>query len=85
MIVLGSIGQGGKMYHSNSLSVQDVANNLEVSEALIIKFIKMGLIVPLNDGSTPKFTTYGMRQLRRIVDLYEKSYSHESIEYIINH
>ena len=71
--------------HTRLLSIKEVAGDLQVSEALVQKFIKKGLIHPIyDDDIAPKLTSYGKRQLSRIVDLYEKSYSTESIEYIIN-
>jgi predicted DNA-binding protein YlxM (UPF0122 family) len=73
------------MYYSETYSIQEVANDLEVSEDLIKKFIKKGLIIPVNDGLSPKLTRYNIRRLLKVVDLYEKSFSTDSIEYIINH
>lgn len=74
------------MQQSGLLSLQEVSNNLHISEALIFKFIKRGLVKPVYDeGKYPKLTSYGMRQLSRVLELYEKSHSPESIDYIINH
>ena len=73
------------MYYSETYSIQEVANDLEVSEDLIKKFIKKGLIIPVNDGLSLKLTRYNIRRLLKVVDLYEKSFSTDSIEYIINH
>jgi predicted DNA-binding protein YlxM (UPF0122 family) len=73
------------MYYPETYSIPEVANDLELSEDLIKKFIKKGLIIPVNDGLSPKLTRYNIRRLLKIVDLYEKSFSTDSIEYIINH
>lgn len=73
------------MYYSETYSIAEVATDLKLSEDLIKKFIKKGLIVPVNDGLYPKLTRYNIRRLLKIVDLYEKSFSTDSIEYIINH
>lgn len=73
------------MYYSETYSIPEVANDLKLSEDLIKKFIKKGLIIPVNDGLALKLTRYNIRRLLKIVDLYEKSFSTDSIEYIINH
>ncbi len=72
------------MYQATMYTISEAAGNLGVSEALIKKFITMGLLTPINDGYAPKLTSYNFRRLTRIVDLYEKSYSPESIETILN-
>ena len=73
------------MYYSETYSIAEVAKDLKLSEDLIKKFIKKGLIIPVNDGLSPKLTRYNIRRLLKVVDLYEKSFSTDSIEYIINH
>ncbi len=72
------------MYQSNLQPIHEVAAHLGVSVALIEKFIKKGLVVPVVDDKAPKLTPYGMRRLRQVVDLYEKSYSLEKIENLLN-
>lgn len=76
---------GGFMYQATMYTISEAAGNLGVSEALIRKFIMLGLITPVNDGYAAKLTSYHFRRLTRIVDLYEKSYSPESIESILNY
>jgi hypothetical protein len=73
------------MNHHNLYSIDDAARQLAVSKALIYKFIKLGLVIPAEkDMVKPKLTPYGLRRLMDIVDLYEKSYSTESIEAMLN-
>ncbi len=73
------------MNHHHLYSIDDAAKKLAVSKALIYKFINMGLVIPAEkDPSKPKLTPYGLRRLMDIVQMYEQSYSPESIESIIN-
>jgi Mn-dependent DtxR family transcriptional regulator len=73
------------MQNSHLVSISDAANSLKVSEALVDKFINMGLVSTIQDGRLPKLTPYGIRRLIRIVDLYEQSFSPERIEMVLNH
>lgn len=73
------------MQNSQLLSIADAADSLQVSEALVDKFIKMGLVTTIQDGRFTKITPYGIRRLMRIVDMYDQSFSPESIEKLLNH
>jgi len=66
-------------------TIDDAAKQVAVSKTLVNKFINMGLIIPAkSDMETPTLTPYGLRRLTYVVDLYEKSYSAESIETLLN-
>jgi len=73
------------MQNTQLLSITDAANSLNVSKALVDKFIKMGLVKTIKDGHFTKLTPYGIRRLMRIVDLYDQSISMEGIEKQLNH
>ena len=73
------------MQQSILQSVSETAFHLGISEALIEKFIKKGLLIPAKDETAQKLTPYAVRQLARIIDLYEHSYPLERIEYMLNH
>jgi len=76
---------GKKMNHHPLYTIDDAARQLAVSKALIHKFIKMGLVIPdMSDPEETTLTPYGLRRLTYVVDLYEKSYSTESIEVLLN-
>ncbi|HHJ51567.1 MAG TPA: MerR family transcriptional regulator [Caldithrix abyssi] len=75
---------GTLMVHSNLRPINEVAANLGVSVALVEKFIKKGLVVPILDDKAPKLTPYGMRRLRQVMELYEQSYPLEKIETLLN-
>ena len=67
------------------VSLSEAANTLKISVPLIAKFIKRGLISTVSKGKLKMLTPYGIRRLIRVVDLYEKSYSTDSIEKELNH
>ncbi|KAA3611132.1 MAG: hypothetical protein D8M58_14250 [Calditrichaeota bacterium] len=73
------------MQNPQLISISDAANSLQVSEALVDKFIKLGLVKTIQDGRLPKLTPYGIRRLTRIVDMYDQSFSTEKIENALNH
>ncbi len=73
------------MQNVQLISIADAANSLKVSEALVDKFIKMGLVSTIKDGHFFKLTPYGIRRLTRIVNMYEQSFSTERIENALNH
>ena len=73
------------MHLSHLHTITDTAVHLGISEALIIKFIKKGLVTPVKDATAPKLTGYGIRRLSRILDLYERSHSLDNIEQMLNH
>ncbi len=73
------------MHQESTLqSISEAAYQLGVSVALIEKFIKKGLLIPIQDETTLKITAYGFRRLARILDLYEHSYPLDRIEYMLN-
>lgn len=63
----------------------DAANSLEISVALINKFIRLGLVKTVKNGHYNMLTPYGFRRLSRVIDLYEKSYTPARIEAELNH
>ena len=73
------------MQNFQLISIADAANSLKVSEALVDKFIKLGLVSTIQDGHFIKLTPYGIRRLTRIVDMYDQSFSTERIEDLLNH
>ena len=73
------------MYSANMYTIPEAAFNLGISIELVTKFINLGLVTPVKDGKALKLTSYNFRRLLRAVDLYEKSYSPENIEALINH
>ena len=76
---------GGKMSNSGLTSLADAANSLEISVSLVNKFINLGLVKTVKNGNFKMLTPYGFRRLCRVMDLYEKSYSPDSIEAVLNH
>ncbi len=64
--------------------LSEVAQQLGISPEVIKRFIRMGLVFPVQK-KTYKFTRYGVRRLQKVLDLYEKSYPMERIEAILNH
>ena len=65
-------------------TIQDAANNLGISIDLVEKFIQKGLVFSLQEDSNKILSAYNLRRLRKIVDLYEHSYSLDKIEHILN-
>ena len=76
---------GGNLESSRLTSLLEAANSLEISVALINKFISLGLVKTVKNGHYKMLTPYGIRRLGRVVDLYEKSYSTAGIEAELNH
>ncbi len=72
------------MQNIQTYTVPEAADNLAVSEAVVNKFIKKGLVPVRQKGGLKLLTPYAYRQLVRILDLYEKSYSTDGIEQMIN-
>ena len=73
------------MSNSRLTSLTEAANFLEVNVSVVNKFVSMGLVATVNDGRFEMLTPYGLRRLRRVVDLYEKSYAPDIIEAVLNH
>jgi len=73
------------MNDSRLKSLAEAANSLEISLSLVNKFINLGLVKTVKNGNYLMLTPYGFRRLSRIVELYEKSYSTDNIEAVLNH
>ena len=73
------------MNNSRLTSLSEAANSLEISLSLVNKFINLGLVKTVKTGNYNMLTPYGFRCLSRIVELYEKSYSTDSIKAVLNH
>lgn len=65
-------------------SIKDAASNLEISEELVLKFIRMGFVKPIVDATTLKLTKYNMRRLNQAINLYEQCLPLETIEHRLN-
>jgi len=72
------------MKNIQSYTVPEAANNLAVSEAVVDKFIKRGLVLVRHTAGHKILSPYSYRQLVRVLDLYEKSYSATGIEQVLN-
>ena len=72
------------MQKTNLTTIAAAATYLNISEDLIIKFIKQGLITPIYEESKVKLTDYNFRRLITAVDLYEKCMPTETIEFLLN-
>jgi hypothetical protein len=73
------------MHLKKSITIRDASIYLNISEDLIKKFITLGFIKPMdNDGTSIKLSAYNLRRLKQVLDLYEKSFSPEKIEVILN-
>ena len=72
------------MYKNEAVSLKDASINLNISEALILKFINRGFIKPIHDGTVIKLTAYNLRRLKQALDMYERSFSLDKIELILN-
>ncbi len=70
------------MMSSQLISLQEAAATLDVSEAMIGKFIKKGLI-PIT-GTAPGLTPYNLRRLRELVRLYESGCTPEDLSRFLN-
>ena len=69
---------------SELYGINEAAMQLGVSVDVIKRFIRMGLVFPVNKQGM-KLTRYGIRRLKTVLDLYEKSYPMEHIEAYLNH
>jgi hypothetical protein len=72
------------MYKNKAITLRDASVYLNISEDLIRKFIALGFIKTINDGTAMKLTAYNLRRLKRVLDLYEKCFPPEKIEVILN-
>lgn len=71
------------MRHSHH-TIEQAANNLGMSTALVEKFIKKGLVIPVQNEQALILTDYNLRQLERAAALYENSCPFDRIELHIN-
>jgi len=68
------------MYQTRELkTIKDAAISLEISEELVLKFIKLGIVKPIFDSSTVKLTGYNLRRLSQALKMYENSFTPEAI------
>jgi hypothetical protein len=72
------------MYKKEAISVKDASIYLSVSEDLILKFINLGFIKPIYDGTVVKLSAYNLRRLKQVLDMYERCLPTEKIELILN-
>lgn len=72
------------MYKKEAISIKDASIYLSVSEDLILKFVNLGFIKPIYDGTVMKLTAYNLRRLKQVLDLYERCLPVEKIELILN-
>jgi len=70
------------MMSAQLISLQEAAATLDVSEAMIGKLIKKGLI-PFT-GTAPGLTPYNVRRLGELVRLYESGCTAEDISRFLN-
>ncbi len=66
------------------LSIEDAAHNLQITEELVLKFVRSGIVKPIVDSSTLKLTGYNLRRLSQAIDLYEQCLTLENIEVRLN-
>ncbi len=65
-------------------TLEQAANNLGISIDLVEKFIKKGLVIPLQNDRALILTDYNLRQIERAATLYENSCSFDRIEHYLN-
>ena len=68
----------------NLTSVQEAAAFLKISEELVMKFIRNGIVKAIVDHSHTKLNQYNFRRLSVAVELHEKCLPPEVIEYQLN-
>ena len=68
----------------NRISIRDAANSLNISEALIQKFIRLGFVKAVSRKNSVQLTGYNFRRLIKALDLYEQNVPTETIENILN-
>lgn len=62
-------------------SINEAADTVAISADLVDKFITLGLIKTIKDGNSDMLTSYGVRRLSKLVELYESSsFCTENIE-----
>ena len=66
------------------ISVQEAAAHLKISEELVMKFIKNGIIKAIAGGSNAKLTQYSIRRLGQAIELHEQCLPTDIIEYRLN-
>jgi hypothetical protein len=68
----------------NLTSVQEAASRLKISEELVMKFIKNGIVKAIVKRSNTKLTQYNLRRLNQAIRLHEQCLPSEIIEYKLN-
>lgn len=68
----------------NLTSIQDAASSLKISEELIMKFIKNGIVKAIVKRSNTKLTQYNLRRLSQAIELHEQCLPSEMIEFKLN-
>lgn len=72
------------MYQISLTSIPEAAGFLNVSEAYVNKFIELGLVIPVRKKSETLLTKYNLRRLIQAVELYEKNFPPETIEFMLD-
>ncbi len=68
----------------NLTSIQEAAAYLKISEELVMKFIRNGIIKAVVERSHTKINQYNFRRLSLAIELHEKCLPPETIEYRLN-
>ena len=68
----------------NLTSVQEAAAYLKISEELVMKFIRNGIVKAIGKCSRTKLNQYNIRRLSLAVELHEKCLPPDVIEYQLN-
>ena len=68
----------------NLTSIKEAASSLKISEELVMKFIRNGIVKAIVEHSHTKLTMYNFRRLSLAIDLHEKCLPPEAIEYRLN-
>jgi len=68
----------------NLTSIKDAASRLKISEELVMKFIKNGIVKAIVKCSNTKLTQYNLRRLSQVIKLHEQCLPSEMIEFKLN-
>lgn len=75
----------GKMNTVSKLtSIEEAAAYLKISEELVLKFIRNGIVKTVVERSHTKLTQYNFRRLSQAIKLHEKCLPPEVIENRLN-
>jgi len=66
------------------ISVQEAAAYFKISEELVMKFIRTGIVKAIVECSNTKLTQYNIRRLGQAIELHEQCLPLEIIEYRLN-